>query len=53
VKSKKQLNGNEDPCLKINKCESVKKIDWMSEKSIKDRLEDGNYGSLDTSMKEI
>lgn len=53
IRSRKQFNGNDDPCLKINKCESVRRIDWTSEKSIKDRLEDCNYKSLDTSMRDI
>jgi hypothetical protein len=54
IRSRKQFNDNNDPCLKINKCESYKKLDCLSEKSIREEVTATQaHKSLETSMWEI
>lgn len=55
VKNKKQVV-NDDPCLRINRCESHKRIENLSEKSIKekpDELSSHGFKSMNTSLWEI
>ena len=49
LRSKVKFDDPVDPCLKINRCESSKKIETLSEKSILEIFED-NFLNYETSM---